>query len=95
MRQRGKTFEFKFMQINTREIKAADYQRIPDMKRVREIASKFDWNLVNVVKVSYRDGQYWDFDGDHTVLACKEHNGGEDVCIWCKVYYGMTYEDEI
>ena len=94
MRQRGKQFEFKFMQVNTREIKAADYQRIPDMKRVREIASKFDWNLVNVVKVSFRDGTYWDFDGDHTVLACKEHNNGKDLCIWCKVYYGMTYEDE-
>ena len=94
MRQRDMVFKFKFMQINTKEIKAADYQRIPDMKRVREIASRFDWNLVNVVKVSYRDGQYWDFDGDHTVLACKEHNGGKDLCVWCKVYYGMTYEDE-
>ena len=94
MRQRGKQFEFKFMKVDTKEIKAADYQRIPDMKRVKEIVSKFDWNLVNVVKVSYRDGVFWDFDGDHTVLACKEYNGGKDLCIWCKVYYGMTYEDE-
>ena len=94
MRQRGKVFDYAFKRINTADICAADYQRIPDMNRVKEIASKFDWNLVNVVKVSYRDGKYWDFDGDHTVLACKEHNGGKDLCIWCKVYQGMTYEDE-
>lgn len=94
MRQKGKEFEFAFMKVDTREINAADYQRFPDMNRVKEIAAHFDWNLVNVVKVSYRDGQYWDFDGDHTVLACKEHNGGKDLPIWCKVYYGMTYEDE-
>ena len=94
MRQRGKRFEFEFKQIDTSKIKAADYQRTPDTKRVKEIASRFDWNLVNVVKVSFRDGVYWDFDGDHTVLACKEQNGGKDLCVWCKVYYGMTYEDE-
>lgn len=94
MRQRGKVFDFEFKLIDTSKIKAGDYQRIPEMNRVKEIAAKFDWNLVNVVKVSYRDGAYWDFDGDHTVLACKEHNGGKDLCVWCKVYHGMTYEDE-
>ena len=94
MRQKGKVFDFEFQMIDTSKIKAADYQRIPDMNRVKEIAAKFDWNLVNTVKVSYRDGAYWDFDGDHTVLACKEQNGGKDLCIWCKVYHGMTYEDE-
>ena len=94
MRQKDKVFEFSFELVNTSEIYAADYQRFPRMDRVKEIASKFDWNLVNVIKVSFRDGKYWDFDGDHTVLACKEHNGGKDLCVWCKVYHGMTYEDE-
>lgn len=94
MRQKGKKFEFEFKEISTNNIRAADYQRIPDMDRVKDIASKFDWNLVNPVKVSFRDGAYWNFDGDHTVLACKEHNGGKDLSVWCKVYHGMTYEDE-
>ena len=94
MRQEGKVFRFEFKQIDSSKIKAANYQRLIKTRKVKKIVDNFDQNLVNVVKVSFRDGVYWDFDGDHTVVSCKEHNGGKDLAIWCKVFYGMTYEDE-
>lgn len=94
MRQEGKVFRFEFKQIDSSKIKAAAYQRLIKSRKIKKIVEDFDQNLVNVVKVSYRDGVYWDFDGDHTVVSCKEHNNGKDLAIWCKVFYDMTYEDE-
>ena len=94
MRQEGKVFRFEFKQIDSSKIKAASYQRLIKTRKVKKIVENFDQNLVHVVKVSFRDGVYWDFDGDHTVVSCKEHNGGKDLAIWCKVFYDMTYEDE-
>lgn len=45
------------------------YQRSIDEKAVDRIVENFDPRLVNVVKVSHRDGKFYVFDGAHTLNA--------------------------
>lgn len=70
------------------------YQRGLDNHRVREIADSFDECIANEPKVSARDGKYYVFDGQHTIAARKFLNDGLDLPILCKVYTGLTAEDE-
>lgn len=70
------------------------YQRPLEVARVKKIVSNYNPNLVNPVKVSYRDGKYWIFDGQHTDKALVLNNGNKDLPVLCKVHYGMTQQDE-
>lgn len=70
------------------------YQRPLREERVREIVAAFDARIANEPKVSFRGGHYYVFDGQHTVAARKFLNGGRDLPIRCKVYYGMTEQEE-
>ena len=47
------------------------YQRNLDEKRVAKMVKQYNPNLVNPPKVSFRDGKYWVFDGQHTIDAQK------------------------
>ena len=49
---------------------------------------------VNAPKVSYRDGHYYVFDGQHTIAARKLLNNNCDLNIVCKVYSGLTEQQE-
>lgn len=71
------------------------YQREVDMSRVNKIVKEFNPMLVNPVKVSFRDGKYYIFDGQHTAAALKLRNKGHDLYIQCCVYYGLTWLDEV
>ena len=53
-----------------------------------------DERIANEPKVSCRDGRYYVFDGQHTIAARKLLNGGRDLPIRCKVFYGLTESDE-
>lgn len=71
------------------------YQREINYARVNKIVRNFDINLFNEPKVSKRDdGFYYIFDGDHSVAA-HMLKFGKDVPIKCKVYYGLTPEEEM
>ena len=70
------------------------YQRRIDTERVKRIVENFDPRLVNEVKVSFRDGRFFVFDGAHTLSALKHIHGEEAFMVDCKVYYGLSYEDE-
>ena len=70
------------------------YQRELNNDRVRRIAAEFDERIANEPKVSSRDGHYFVFDGQHTIAARKLLNGGNDLTIRCKVFYGLTEKDE-
>lgn len=70
------------------------YQRPTDIKRVREIAKNFDERIANEPKVSFRDGKYFVFDGQHTLLARVKRNGGNHLPVLCKVYFDLSAEDE-
>lgn len=66
------------------------YQRTLNEDRVRKIAAEFDERIANEPKVSSRGGCYYVFDGQHTIAARKFLNGGRDLPIRCKVFYGLS-----
>ena len=70
------------------------YQRGLNSRRAREIAAHFDECIANEPKVSARDDKYFVFDGQHTIAARKMLNGGKDLPILCKVYYGLSPKEE-
>lgn len=87
---------FEYMVINTKDICVDPlYQRKLDQSKINAIVKDFDWNLVNAPKLSFRDGKYWVFDGQHTTTGCKEQNEGKDLPLMCKVFYGLTRLDEM
>lgn len=71
-----------------------EYQRLLRTEKVASIAENFSEYIANDPKVSYRDGRFYVFDGQNTVEARRTCNGGKDVTIRCKVFYGLTKEDE-
>lgn len=80
--------------LNTRFILKDAYQRPLDEALVRKIVTHWNSDLMNLPKVSHRDGKYYVFDGQHTIEALKLKNNGKDLDIPCRIYSGMTYEDE-
>lgn len=72
----------------------AEYQRLLRMGKVAKIAANFSEYIANETKVSYRDGRYFVFDGQNTIKARKTCNGGRDLPIRCKVFYGLSIEHE-
>ena len=83
------------MTINSRDILIDPlYQRRLNKSKVAKIVKEFDPLLVNRCKVSFRDGRYYVFDGQHTIAALKVKHGGNDTDVKCIVYFGMTQLDE-
>ena len=80
--------------VHSSMILSSPYQRDFDEKKVKRIVDNFDERIANEPKLSYRDGNYYVFDGQHTIAARKERNQGKDLNIVCKVFYDMTEEDE-
>jgi hypothetical protein len=71
------------------------YQRDIDQARVNNIVRNFNDNIFNEPKVSKRDdGFYYIFDGGHSVAA-HIAKFGENTPIKCKVFYGLTPDDEM
>ena len=89
-------FTYKVMDLNTAqlEIPRETYQRELSPDRVRRIVKAFDERIANEPKVSYRGGHYYVFDGQHTIAARVERNGGKPLAILCKVYLGLSESDE-
>lgn len=86
---------YRRMTINSEKlISDQDYQRAIDERRVRRIVAGFNPDLVNEPKVSSRDGLFYVFDGQHTVAALKMMNNNRHLPIECKVYTGLTRQDE-
>lgn len=90
---KGHEFEFKLLRPSQIRVDPL-YQRELDAKRVSEIVKNFNGDCFNEPKVSYRDGVYWVFDGQHSCAAWRQLHGGEDKLINCKVFKGMTWLEE-
>ena len=58
------------------------------------IAADFNEYVANEPKVSFRNGKYYVVDGQHTIEGRILRNGGKDLPILCKVYTGLTMEQE-
>lgn len=87
---------YKMMVLDTGQIETPreNYQREVNNNRVKRIVKYFDERIANEPKVSFRDGKYYVFDGQHTISARKLMNGNQDIPILCKVYMGMTEQEE-
>ena len=79
-----------FVNINPREV----YQRRVHRSQVELIATDFNEYIANEPKVSFRNGRYYVVDGQHTIEGRILRNGGKDLPILCKVYTGLTMEQE-
>lgn len=91
----GATQNEKYMWLDNAALQISpDIQRKLDPMRVADIVANFSPMVANPIKVSFRDGKYYIFDGMHTRTAIRELNGTDDFPIFCRVYYGLTEEDE-
>ncbi len=70
------------------------YQRDEERAKIRKIVSSWDERVANEPRVSERNGKFYVFDGQHTVIARETLNNGEPVNILCKVYHGLTVNEE-
>ena len=86
---------FEYIFVNPNMIKTdPTYQRQITQSRVNQIVKDFKHDVLNEPKVSKRsDGFYYVFDGDHSVTVHKQIYG-ENTPILCKVFYGLTVEEE-
>ena len=76
------------------EVPRSTYQRELILDEVLSISKNFNECIANEPKVSFRDGRYFIFDGQHTVAARVHRNGGNPLPILCKVYFGLTEKEE-
>jgi len=90
-----KTCGYEYRQLMSNALLTdTSYQRNIESARVDRIVENFDPRVVNTLKVSSRNGGFYVFDGAHTLLALKRINGDAPFHVDCKVFYGLTYEDE-
>lgn len=61
------------------------YQRELDNRLLKRIMDNFDYHEVNPAKVVYRNGEYFAFDGQHTVTALQK-KFGSNYLVPCLVY---------
>ena len=94
MKLSDKEYKEMYIRSNELEIPRRAYQRSLNVARVRQIAKHFDERIANEPKVSLRNGHYYVFDGQHTIAARVERNGGKPLAILCKVYLGLSESDE-
>ena len=87
---------YQMQEINSAELNVDRdlYQRKKHMDKVSRIVSVWDERIANEPKVSYRNGKFYVFDGQHTILAREALNNDKPVDILCKVYTGLTVHDE-
>ncbi len=70
------------------------YQRPVSDPAVDRLVREWDPRLLTPLAVSYREGRYNLVDGQHRICAMRKKNGGKDVTTLCRVYRGLTYEQE-
>lgn len=78
----------------TRLTSGLPYQRPVNPKEVERLIREWDERLLDPIIVSFRDGKFNVVDGQHRISAMRKMNGGNGVMVNCKVYNGLTYEQE-
>jgi hypothetical protein len=87
----------KFMQVALGDMVVSERaQRSLRPARVHEILSALDLSAFGEPILSFRDGRYYVIDGQHRTKAMAEFmgDGWEQQKILCKVYEGMSEQDE-
>ena len=67
------------------------YQKDLNIERVKRIVEKFDIHRMRPIEVSYRDDEYWVFDGQHRANAYYLMGLTEIPAV---IHKGLTYQDE-
>lgn len=81
-----------YKKLKVADLCIGEYQRGDlSMKKVKEYAENFDWDIFETPLVSFRDGKYWIVDGQHRIETLKLL--GIDT-VFCKVLTDLTYEQE-
>lgn len=70
------------------------YQRPVEPKAVEELMRDWDPRLLEPINVSFRSGEYNVLDGQHRITCMRKMADGKDVIVPCRVFTGMTYEEE-
>lgn len=70
------------------------YQRGEVPSTIKNIISNFDYHLVNPIKVVYRDGNYFAFDGQNTAIALTMLFGAKYEAPIMPYYDILTAEEE-
>ena len=70
------------------------YQRPVNPKEVESLIREWDERLLEPVVVSFRDGKFFVVDRQHRIAAMCKMNGGNGTMVVCRVYTGLTYEQE-
>lgn len=70
------------------------YQRPIEKNVVEHLVKEWDERLFDPIAVSFRDGKFHVVDGQHRIIALRQMNDGKHVMVACKVYSGMTYQQE-
>ncbi len=87
--------QYEFRQMHTAQLQSSQgYQRPVDPNHVKEIIDNFDPLYLDEILVSFRDGNYYVIDGQNRIAAFKHMNRGRDCLVNCKVFRGLTYEQE-
>lgn len=90
---KGHEFEYKILYPSQIKFDPL-YQRQLDARRIDKIVKEFDGDVFNEPKVSYRDGCFWCFNGQHSIAAWKKIHNNQDKPLTCKVFKGMTWVEE-
>lgn len=91
----GATQNEKYMWLNNAQLQInPKIQRKLNTMRVEQIKNNYSPLIANPIKVSFRDGLFYIFDGMHSRGALRDLNGTDDFPIFCRVYFGLTEADE-
>jgi len=74
-------------------ISGQPYQRPVRERKLTKLMQEWDPSLLDPLVVSYRDGCFYLVDGQHRVILLRRKFNG-DVTVPCKLYHGMTYQQE-
>lgn len=77
--------------LNISDICLADYQRPVNEVKVSRIAGSYEPHKDRPIEVSYREGRYYCFDGQHRLLVHKMLGRNT---IQAQIHEGLTYEQE-
>lgn len=88
--------EVRYMQLPIRDlISSQKYQRDYMRKRtINNIVKDFNPHKLGVIKVSFRDGKYYVYDGQHRLTALLMLYPDGMYNAPCEVHYGLTYKEE-
>ena len=77
--------------VEVSKLKIDKYQRLLNISLANKISNEFDFNLVGLITVSYREGQYNVIDGQHRVYGATL---AKIPMLMCQILKDLSYQEE-